>query len=76
MNRILTIFSLVLLFACGGGGGGTSAPPTPPQDTVSITADPVVVFQGDLSVISWNSSNVSSCKASGYWSGSKATSGS
>lgn len=78
MNKILIILSLVLLSACGGGGGGTPAPapPTPPQDTASITADPAVVFQGDSTVISWNSSNASSCTASGYWSGSKATSGS
>ena len=74
MNKILIILSLVLLSACGGGGGGTSAPPTPPQDTASITADPTVVFQGDSTVISWNSSNASSCSASGYWSGSKVTS--
>ena len=78
------ILSSLFLLSCGGGGGGggtqTPAPPTPtptpPQDTASITADPTVVFQGDSTVISWNSSNASSCTASGYWSGSKATSGS
>ena len=77
------ILSSLFLLSCGGGGGGgtqtptpTSTPATPPQDTASITADPAVVFQGDSTVISWNSSNASSCTASSYWSGSKATSGS
>ena len=86
MKNVLLVSGVLLLSACGGGGGGSSTPSTasiagggttpPPQATASITANPAVVFQGDSTVISWNSSNASSCTASGYWSGNKATSGS
>ena len=79
-QAIILALVIPILISCGGGGGGggtpAPAPPTPPQDTASITADPAVVFQSNSTVISWNSANASSCTASGYWSGSKATSGS
>ena len=86
MKNVLLVSGVLLLSACGGGGGGSSTPSTasiagggttpPPQATASITANPTTVMQGDSTVISWNSSNASSCTASGYWSGNKATSGS
>ena len=73
MNKAIIIFSLVLLSACGDGGGGGGSTPTA-QATASISASTKSVMQGDSIVISWTSSNASSCTASGYWSGSKVTS--
>jgi len=82
--RHIIIIPLVgMLTACGGGGGsstpvqptGSGTSPSTPQATASITASQSSVMQGDSVVISWNSSNASACTASGYWSGTKATSG-
>jgi|TARA_R110002167_G_scaffold35970_1_gene114380 hypothetical protein len=80
--RHIIIIPLVgMLTACGGGGGSSTpaedsrASPSTPQATASIVANPTTVLQGDSVVISWNSSNASSCTASGYWSGTKSTSG-
>ena len=79
MKHILLVSGVLFLSACGGGGSSTPTPavaPTPTsQDTASIVANPTTVLQGDSVVISWNSSNASSCTASGYWSGTKSTSG-
>jgi len=54
--------------------GGTIAPPGAP--TVSIVANPTSVSSGSAATLTWNSTNASSCSASGGWSGAKATSGS
>ena len=80
MKHILLVSGVLFLSACGGGGGSStptpeSAPTSTPQATASIVANPTTVLQGDSVVISWNSSNASSCTASGYWSGTKSTSG-
>ena len=82
MNKIITVCITIMLMltACGGGGGGSPevSPSTTTNNpaTVSISASSTTVLQGDSIVISWNSFNTSSCIASGYWSGNKATSGS
>ncbi len=52
------------------GGSVSSAP------TVSLSASPTVVTAGSTSKLSWNSTNATSCAASGGWSGSQPTSGS
>ncbi len=44
--------------------------------SVSLSASPTSITQGDSSVLSWTSSNSVSCTASGGWSGSKSLSGS
>jgi hypothetical protein len=49
---------------------------TPSPPTVSLTASPDSIAAGESSTLSWSSSNVTSCTASGGWSGSKSTSGS
>lgn len=81
--------ALILAFtlaACGGGGGADTtggaqpvagSPPTPgaPAPTVSLSAAPTTVAQGGSTVLTWSSSNASSCAATGAWSGTKATSG-
>ena len=56
-------------------GGDTISPPSN-LATAFISADPANVFLGNSTVISWNSTNASSCSASGYWSDDKSTSGS
>jgi hypothetical protein len=78
-SYFILIFTF-FLSACGGGGGnaGNSNTVTPPSKSAaaSISASPTKVFMGNSTVISWSSSNASSCTASGGWSGDKATSGS
>ena len=54
---------------------GTDTPP-PTTPTVSISAAPSSVTSGSASTLTWSSTNVTSCNASGGWSGTKAVSGS
>jgi len=66
---------------CTGTGGSTSqsvtitvtAAATP---SVMLTASPSSVASGGTSTLTWSSSDVTSCTASGGWSGTLATSGS
>lgn len=68
--------------SCSGAGGSTSksvsvtvnAPS--PAPTVSLSANPTSVTSGDAAMLTWSSTNATSCIASGDWSGSKPTSGS
>ncbi|GEM_PF-7050120 len=46
-----------------------------PPPSVSITANPTVINQGNSSVLNWTSNNAISCFASGGWSGTKTLSG-
>ena len=43
--------------------------------TVTLSANPTSVASGSSSVLTWSSTNATSCTASGSWSGTKATSG-
>ena len=52
----------------GGGGGNTPAP------TVSLSASPSSIDEGQSATLSWSSTDANSCSAS--WTGSSATSGS
>ena len=71
---------------CSGTGGSISksagvtisatAPPTASAPTVTINATPSTVTMNGTSMITWSSTNASSCTASGGWSGSVALSGS
>ena len=47
-----------------------------PTPTMTLTATPSTINSGQSSVLTWTSTNATSCTASGAWSGSKATSGS
>lgn len=51
-------------------------PPPPPAPTASLSANPTSINSGQNSVLTWSSTNATSCTASGAWSGTKATSGS
>ncbi len=49
---------------------------TPPAPTVALSASPTTLSTGKSSTLTWNSTNSTSCTASGAWSGTKSTSGS
>ena len=78
-----SIYILTLSFilaSCGGGGGGSDpapiTPPAPPSSvTMSFEINKKSIDYGDNLILSWSSSNATSCNASGDWQGSKATSG-
>lgn len=53
-----------------------TTPPPPQSPTVSLVATPTSVTSGGSSNLTWSSSDVTSCAASGAWSGSKPLSGS
>lgn len=75
-------FGLLLLClvvaACGGGGDAPSnqSGTPPPAPTVSFAANPRSVASGESSMLTWSSTDATSCTASGAWTGSKANSGS
>src|SRR3989344_9017856 len=50
--------------------------PPPAKPTLTFTTDPTSITQGGSSMLTWDSTNATSCTASGGWSGSKALSGS
>jgi hypothetical protein len=54
---------------------GPLAPPTP-APTVALSVSPTSLTAGQAATLTWNSTNATSCSASGAWSGSQATSGS
>jgi len=47
-----------------------------PAPTVSLSANPTSVTSGNASMLTWSSTNATSCIASGAWSGTQSTSGS
>ena len=87
----LLILFAALMTGCGGGAGdaGTNTnggvspsgvsptlTPAPGTPTVSLSANPLTVSTNGSSTLSWSSTNVTSCSASGGWSGTKPVSGS
>jgi hypothetical protein len=54
----------------GGNSGGNTAPPT-----VAFSASPTSITSGKISIVTWSSTNATSCTAAGGWTGTKATSG-
>lgn len=68
--------SLILtLAACGSGSGTTHSIPVTPQPTVNLSFNPSTVAAGQPATLTWSSSNVTSCAASGSWSDAQLTSG-
>src|SRR6185503_4696494 len=55
-----------------GGGGSTQTTPAP---TMNFSASPTAITSGQSSILSWSSTNASSCAASNGWAGTKSTSG-
>jgi hypothetical protein len=79
----LTNASNTFTLTCDGSGGSanqsvvvTTTPVTPTAPTVSLSANPTSVTRGDSTVLTWSSTDATSCTASGAWSGSKSLSGS
>ena len=72
---VMTTGAALLLAACGGSGSAPVAPP-PPAATASLSASPTTVNSGAAAMLTWSSTNASSCSASGGWSGALASSGS
>ncbi len=67
------------------GPGGSSAPvtaivtvttPPPPPPTASVSVLPTSISAGATAMLSWSSTNATSCTAGGAWSGVQSTSGS
>jgi hypothetical protein len=66
---------------CNGPGGGAVAQATvnissSTSASATLTASPAGVAPGGTTTLTWSSRNVTTCMASGGWSGSKALSGS
>ena len=75
--NLIIILTTTALTGCGGGGVTNDLGPSPSNlATASISANPPRVFLGNSTVVSWRSTNASSCEASGNWSGDKLISGS
>lgn len=74
----LTADSTFALSCSGAGGSRTQSiivTVTPsPRPTVSLSANPTAVNQGDTSTLTWSSQHATKCRASGDWGGSKAMS--
>lgn len=51
-------------------------PPPPPQIALTFSANPSAIEEGQSSTLTWNSTNATSCEASGGWSGNKSVDGS
>jgi len=68
---------LQFLYGCGGGGGGGSgSEQVSPAPTLNFSASSLEVEVTETVLLSWSSTNATSCVASGGWSGTKASSGS
>ena len=81
MNRISIYFtSLIFIVSCGGGSGSgstsPSSPPTLPNPSInSFSSSAETIYVNESILLSWSTTNSSSCSGSGDWSGQKATGG-
>ena len=72
----------MFVLACTGTGGTAqesvtvTVSPVIPAPTVNLSANPATIAAGNQSALTWNSSNATSCTASGAWTGPRATNGS
>jgi photosystem II stability/assembly factor-like uncharacterized protein len=74
----LLLVECISFASCGGGGsagngGGTEPPPAP---TVALSTSSSNISLGQSVMLTWSSTNATSCSASGAWSGSEPTSNS
>jgi len=66
-------------FSCSYGTVGSLPiipPPSPPNPTVSISVAPTTITLGQSALLTWVSSGVTACTASGAWSGPQNLAGS
>ena len=66
---------LLLVIGCGGGGAANTTSPPPALPVLSLSSSQDQVRVNTEFVLTWSSSNATSCSASGDWSGNKALSG-
>jgi hypothetical protein len=77
-------YGIIMFVACQGVSchvylykhSDSNSPPPSPTPTVTLSANPTSITSGSSSVLAWNSTNATTCTASGGWSGTKAVSGS
>ncbi len=85
MQEVTVLATTTYTLTCTGEGGEVSksvvvgavedeAPAEEP--TVSITANPTILEEGGTTTLTWESSDATSCEASGAWTGAKAIDGS
>src|SRR5688572_15764995 len=72
-NAAAITCTALLVAACGGGGDDEDAGSVLP--TVSLSANPTSVAMGGSTLLTWSSTDATSCTGSGDWSGQVATSG-
>jgi hypothetical protein len=73
---LISSSALVPLAACGAGSPAPHPTPAPPQPSVNLSFSASTVAAGQPAILSWSSSNVTACAASGSWSDTQLTSGS
>ncbi len=85
LRMLAAVAAAVALAACGGGGGGGgsggnptgNAPnPSPAGPTLSFSASSSQINAGSNVTLTWSTTNVDTCTASGDWNGNVQTSGS
>jgi hypothetical protein len=84
VGNVAAVAVVLLLAGCGGGDSfgrddAGSPPATAPgaaRPSVSLSAAPASIASGASTMLTWASTNATSCVASGGWSGNKMTSGS
>jgi hypothetical protein len=70
------IILVTALVGCGGGGAANTTSPPPALPVLSLSSSQDQVQVNTELVLTWSSSNATSCSALGDWSGDKALSGS
>lgn len=77
-RSVLSLCSVAVITACGSGGAQESPPfgNASGAPVVTLGANPGSVASGATSLLTWSSTDATSCTASGGWSGTKPTSGS
>jgi hypothetical protein len=71
----VSIAAAISLMACGGGSGSPTSAPVTPAPTITMAFAAPIVNVGSNDVLTWSSSNATSCTASGAWSGIQSISG-
>lgn len=76
-HRRRSVRSTAIAALCGLGVISLTACPMLASDpTLTLSADPTNVIRGSASMLTWSSTDATSCEASGAWTGSKSLSGS
>lgn len=71
-----TVYTLTCTGPGGGSGSASVTVTVTSSPSISLSADPPAIDPGGTSTLQWTTTGMTSCSASGGWSGSKALSGS